>query len=90
MKNCKPGTTVWLLDRKRVREGLGPSQVKLNSVSPLGWCGVVGNRGTYHVSDLHETEAEARLAWAERAEAELASELARHNKIVAKLRRGLG
>lgn len=89
-KLVKPGAIVWLLDRRRVREGLGPSQIKLTSVSSMGWCSVFGNRGTYHVSDLHETEAAARAAWAERAQAEMAVELARHNKIMAKLQRGLG
>ncbi len=84
-KELKPGDVVWILDRRRVRDGIGPTQMTISSVSKLGWCNVIGNRGTYHVSDIHRSIEAATIAWHERAEAELAVERSRFNKIAAKL-----
>lgn len=85
----KQGAIVWVIDRKRVRDGIGPTRAKLNFVSPGDWCSVVGSRGTYHVNDLFETEAEAIAAWCRRTQAEMASEVARHNRIIARLQPGI-
>lgn len=81
----KPGDVVWVLDRKRVRDGVGPTPIRLQTISTLGWCTVNRSRGLYHVNDLFADEGSARLAWVERAKTELAAEQSRFNKIAAKL-----
>ena len=86
----KSGALVWVIDRKRVRSGEGPTQVRvaytLDDHDPTNtYFKVVGNKATHSFDDTFKSENEAKLAWFERAEAELARETARFNKIAKKL-----
>lgn len=91
INNIEVGDTVWLLDRARVRSGAGPQQVVVADTAPDGdnhnthLFRVAGTRGWYVSSQAYATENEARLAWFEKAEAELKRETARYNKIAARL-----
>lgn len=88
-EDIKPGVELVILDRGRVRSGAGPEKHRVAEVwhSLGGACvfRVVGNRGRYTNTEAYASMDEAKLAWSERAEAELARERSRFNKIAGRL-----
>jgi hypothetical protein len=84
----RPGASVWLLDRTRVRSGFGPQRVTVADVAEADGklsFRTAGTRGWYDQRDAFATKSEAQLAWFERADAEYQHELARFNVIVRRL-----
>lgn len=84
IEELKIGDTVWVLDRARVRSGAGPFQAVVAEINN-GLFRTAGTRGWYAPREAHPSESVAKLAWFERAEAELKNETARYNKIAARL-----
>lgn len=86
IEDIKVGDTVWVLDRARVRSGAGPFQAVVGEINATAQLfRAAGTRGWYSPREFHATENEARLAWFEKAEAELRNETARYNKIATRL-----
>lgn len=86
IEDISVGDTVWVLDRARVRSGAGPFAAIVGEINATaGLFRAAGTRGWYSPREFHATESEARLAWSEKAEAELQRETARYNKISARL-----